>query len=58
MSVCVCECGGGYGNVITIGSAEILVGGDEGNEGGKESVRVPKYYSPEVQSLSSYPHCQ
>lgn len=32
-----------YGNVITIGSTEILVGGDEGNEGGKQRLRVPKH---------------
>lgn len=35
---------GGYGNVITIGSAEILVGGDEGNEGWKQRPRVPKHF--------------
>lgn len=47
-----------YGNVITIGSAEIPVGGDEESEGGKERVRVPKHYSPQVQSLLSCLHYQ
>lgn len=40
-----------YGNVITTGSPETLVGGDEGNKGGKE--KVPKHYSPQVQSFPS-----
>ncbi len=45
---------GGHGIVISIGSAEILVGGHEDNEGGKERVRAQKHDSPSVLSL---PHC-
>lgn len=44
-----------YGNVITIGSVEILVGGDEGNEEEKQR-QSPKHYSPQERGLPSCLH--
>lgn len=50
--------GGRYGNVITIGSAEILVGGDEENKARRRRARAPKHDSPQVRSLLSCLHSQ